>query len=48
MALAPGTFLDTGDKFPAMSLETVDHGQVRIDDDFIRGYGVVLIYRGNW
>lgn len=48
MARAQTAFLDTGDRFPDMTLETVGHGQVGIDEDFTRGYGVVLIYRGNW
>ncbi|MFO7885333.1 MAG: hypothetical protein R6U68_10955 [Desulfobacteraceae bacterium] len=48
MARAQGVFLDTGDRFPSMTFETVEHGQVRIDEDFTRGYGVVLIYRGQW
>ncbi len=48
MARAEGVLLDTGDSFPSLTFETVDHGQVHIDESFSRGYGVVLIYRGHW
>mgnify|MGYP006275733631 FL=1 len=48
MARAKGPLLDTGDRFPSLRFETVEHGQALIDEDFYRGYGVVLIYRGHW
>ena len=48
MARAEGTLLDTGERFPNLSFQTVEHGQVQIDDNFFQGYGVVLIYRGHW
>ncbi|MCF8109507.1 MAG: hypothetical protein K9J81_11025 [Desulfohalobiaceae bacterium] len=48
MAKADGPLLDTGDRFPSLTVETVAHGRVRIDEHFTRGYGVVLIYRGHW
>ncbi len=48
MARQEGILLDSGDQFPEMSFETVAHGQMRIDEHFIRGYGVVFVYRGHW
>jgi len=48
MAGAEGVLLDTGNRFPELAFETVNHGGVRIDRDFTRGYGVVLVYRGHW
>lgn len=48
MARADGALPDTGDRFPSLTVETVAHGQVRIDEHFTRCYGVVLIYRGHW
>lgn len=48
MARAEGPLLDTGDRFPSLSFDTVEHGQAQVDEDFCRDYGVVLIYRGHW
>jgi hypothetical protein len=48
MARQEGVLLDSGDRFPEMAFETVAHGRVRIDENFFRGYGVVLVYRGHW
>ena len=48
MARVEGKLLDTGEPFPGLSFDTVEHGQVQIDDHFSQGYSVVLIYRGHW
>lgn len=48
MAKAESTMLDTGDHFPSILLHTVEHGQVRIDHNFYKAYGLLLIYRGHW
>jgi len=48
MARADSALLDTGDRFPDLAFETVNHGRVHIDRHFSQGYGVVLIYRGHW
>lgn len=48
MARQEGVLLDSGDLFPEMAFETVAHGRVPIDENFARGYGVVLLYRGHW
>ena len=48
MARADGPLLDTGDRFPTLTVETIAHGRFQIDEHFSRGYEVVLIYRGHW
>jgi len=48
MAWQEDVLLDSGDRFPEMVFETVTHGRVSIDENFARGYGVVLLYRGHW
>ncbi|MBI1893934.1 MAG: hypothetical protein HYS14_07485 [Candidatus Rokubacteria bacterium] len=43
-----GTFiLDSGDRFPTFSFNTVNHGQLALPDAFGEGWGVFLIYRGH-
>ena len=44
-----GTFiLDSGDRFPALSMETVNHGRLTLPDVFGDGWGVFLVYRAHW
>ena len=40
--------LDSGDKFPELTLSDLDDEQVTIPDVFGDGWGVVLVYRGHW
>jgi hypothetical protein len=44
-----GTFiLDSGDKLPTLSMETVNHGRVTLPDAFGEEWGVFLVYRAHW
>lgn len=40
--------LDSGDKFPTLSMETVNHGRVMLPDAFRDDWGVFLVYRAHW
>lgn len=40
--------LDTGDKFPAMTLNLVGGGTLKLPDDLDAKFSVVLFYRGHW
>lgn len=40
--------LDSGDRFPELTLSDLDDEQVTIPDVFSDGWGVVLVYRGHW
>ncbi len=40
--------LDSGDKFPTLAMETVQHGHLRLPDAFGDGWGVFLVYRAHW
>ncbi len=40
--------LDSGDPFPAIELETVSHGRLRLPEGFGDGWGVFLLYRAHW
>lgn len=40
--------LDTGDRFPALTMDTVKHGQIRLPEAFGDGWGVFLVYRAHW
>ncbi len=45
----PGsTRLDTGDAFPAMTLDLPGVSQLHVPDGFKHPYQVVLLYRGHW
>ena len=48
MAREGSFILDSGDTFPALTLETINHGRVRLPDAFGDGWGVLLIYRAHW
>ena len=44
-----GSFvLDSGDRFPTLSFDTVRHGRLTVPDDFKSGWGVFLVYRAHW
>jgi hypothetical protein len=44
-----GTFiLDSGDRFPALTMDTVGHGQVTLPEGFGDGWGIFLVYRAHW
>ncbi len=40
--------LQTGSRFPSMTLKTVDGGTLKIPDDITSRYAAVLFYRGHW
>ncbi|WP_419853370.1 hypothetical protein [Candidatus Poriferisodalis sp.] len=40
--------LDSGDRFPELTLADLEDQQVTIPDVFGDGWGVVLVYRGHW
>lgn len=48
MARAGGSILDSGDRFPTLSMETVKHGRVAVPETFGGGWGVFLAYRAHW
>jgi hypothetical protein len=44
-----GTFiLDSGDRFPILTLDTVGDGRLTLPDAFGAGWGVFLVYRAHW
>jgi hypothetical protein len=48
MARASTTILDSGERFPALGMETVGHGRITLPEHFVDHWGVVLIYRAHW
>ena len=38
----------TGETFPALTVDTVGGGRIALPDDLTGSYGVVLFYRGAW
>ena len=40
--------LDTGDRFPEMTLALARGGRVSLPDDLASDYNVILFYRGHW
>ena len=48
MARASATIVDSGDRFPALSMDTVEHGRITLPDHFADSWGVVLVYRAHW
>jgi hypothetical protein len=40
--------LDSGDRFPALTFDTVGHGRLDLPDGFGDAWGVLLIYRAHW
>jgi hypothetical protein len=43
-----GTFRDSGDLLPALTLDTVGHGRVNLPERFGDGWGIFLVYRAHW
>jgi hypothetical protein len=41
-------WLDTGESFPGLSLQTLDRDLVQVPEYMKGGYGVLLIFRGYW
>lgn len=48
MTRASTTILDSGDTLPALELDTVAHGRLRVPEAFRNGWGVLLLYRAHW
>ena len=40
--------LNTGDKFPALTLDLVDGTKLAVPQDLDARYNVLLFYRGHW
>ncbi len=40
--------LDTDDPFPALSVDTLDHGTIALPEHFAGDWGVLLVYRAHW
>jgi hypothetical protein len=48
MARAGSKILDSGERFPALTFDTVAHGRVSLPEGLGPGWGVVLLYRAHW
>jgi hypothetical protein len=48
MARAGTTILDSSDRFPDLSFDTVAHGRLTLPEGLGDGWGVFLVYRGHW
>ncbi|HKB26739.1 MAG TPA: hypothetical protein VKG64_17015 [Methylomirabilota bacterium] len=48
MARVGPFILDSGDRFPALELDTVKHGRLGLPDWFGERWGALLVYRGWW
>ncbi|MFQ5899550.1 MAG: hypothetical protein ACE5JN_15080 [Candidatus Methylomirabilia bacterium] len=48
MAREGSFILDSGDKFPILTMQTVNHGPLSFPDWFEEGWGVFLVYRAHW
>ncbi len=48
MARAGMRILDSGEPFPALTMETVAHGRLSLPEAFADGWGVFLLYRAHW
>ncbi len=48
MARASSFVLDSGDRFPSLSMDTVGHGRLSLPEAFGEDWGVFLIYRAHW
>jgi hypothetical protein len=48
MAREGSFILDSGDKFPTLVMETVNHGRLTLPEAFGGGWGVFLVYRAHW
>ena len=43
-----GEKLQQGDRFPALTLQLVQGGTIRLPDEIPTRYAAVLFYRGHW
>jgi hypothetical protein len=48
VARAGSSILDSGDRFPTLEFDTVQHGRIAVPDAFGEGWGVFLVYRAHW
>ena len=48
MAREGTVILDTGDRFPTLTMETVGHGRLTLPEAFGNRWGVFLVYRAHW
>jgi len=48
MTRASSHFLDSGDVFPALDIDTVNHGVISLPDYWTGSWGVLVIYRAHW
>jgi hypothetical protein len=48
MTRAATKLLDNGEPLPALTMNTVAHGQLSLPDAFGDGWGVLLLYRAHW
>ena len=48
MAREGTLILDSGDKFPALAMQTVAHGSIRLPDGAGSGWRTILFYRAHW
>jgi hypothetical protein len=48
MARANCRILDNGDPFPALEFDTVAGERMALPRAFGGGWGVILLYRGDW
>ncbi len=48
MARTGTRLLDTGERLPSLTLNTVAHGRIGVPEHFVDGWGVLLIYRAHW
>ena len=48
MARAGARILDSGEKLPSITMETVAHGRLTVPERFAGGWGVFLLYRAHW
>ena len=42
------TLLRPGDQFPALTVARAGGGTLRLPDDLVGHFGVILFYRGSW
>ena len=48
MARIGSAYLDTDDMFPKLEFQLVSGEKLKLPEGMGEGYGVVLIYRGEW
>jgi alkyl hydroperoxide reductase subunit AhpC len=48
MARVNAHILDSGDTFPDLEMDSVDHGRIQLPEHFSGGWGVLLVYRAHW